>query len=85
VRAILRQVMDIERVYHRDTQSYFSILLDNSNRKTICRLHFNAASQKYIGFIGEDKKEKRHPIAGLNDIYQFADQLKTATESLLTA
>jgi len=85
VRAILRQVVDVERVYYRDAQSYFSILLDDSNRKTICRLHFNAASQKYIGFIGEDKKEKRHPIAGLNDIYQFVNQLKAATEALLAA
>lgn len=83
IRAILRQVIDVSRVYCRDTQSYLAILLDNSNRKTICRLHFNAASQKYIGFIDADKKEKRHPLADLNDIYNFSDQIKSATEQLL--
>ena len=85
IRAILRQAIDVDRVFHRDAQSYFSIILDDSNRKTICRLHFNAASQKYIGFIGDDKKEKRHPISGLNDIYNFSDQIKAATEALLSS
>jgi predicted type IV restriction endonuclease len=83
IRAILRQVADIERVHYRDAQSYFSILLDDSNRKTICRLHFNAVSQKYIGFIDEDKKEKRYPIASLNGIYDFADQIKASALLLL--
>ena len=75
IRAILRQVIDVERVYMRDTQSYFGVILDNSNRKPICRLHFNHA-QKYLGLIDEQKKETRKPIGSLNDIYNFADEIK---------
>jgi len=83
VRAILRLTVDVGRVFHRDAQTYFSILLDDSNRKTICRLHFNAISQKYIGFIGEDKKEKRYPIDGLDGIYELADQIREAAKAVM--
>src|SRR5690606_16607120 len=50
VKAIVRAVVDAKRIVHRDTQSYFGILLDDNNRKPICRLHFNR-SQKYIGLF----------------------------------
>lgn len=74
-RAILREVVDIERVHHRDTKSYFGIILDDSNRKPICRLHLNTA-QKYIGVFDDQKKETRHPISSLDEIYNFSDQIK---------
>jgi len=75
VKAILREIVDPKRIAARDTVSYFGILLDNSNRKTICRLHFNR-KQKYIGLFDQNKNEQRQPINDLNDIYQFAEQLK---------
>jgi len=82
VRAILRQVVDVERVAMRDTKSYFGILLDDNNRKPICRLHFNT-SQKYIGIIDEQKNENRHPIEGLNELYSFADQIRATASNYL--
>ena len=75
IKGILREVVEPDRVAARDTQSYFGILLDDNNRKPICRLHFNR-SQKYLGLIDENKKEERIPIDRLQDIYQFADRLK---------
>lgn len=75
VKAIVRAVVDAKRIVHRDTQSYFGILLDDNNRKPICRLHFNR-SQKYIGVFDREKNETRHPIESVDDIYGFADQLK---------
>lgn len=77
VRAILRPVVDISRLHYRDGQAYFGILLDDNNRRTICRLHLNRA-KKYIGFLGEDRKETRHPLESLDDIYNFTDQLRAA-------
>lgn len=74
VKAILRAKFDVSRITARDTQSYFGILLDDNNRKPLCRLHFNA-KQKYIGIIGEDRKETRHPIETLDDIYGLSDKL----------
>lgn len=75
VKAIVRAVVDAKRIVHRDTKSYFGILLDDNNRKPICRLHFNR-SQKYIGLFDEEKTETRHPISSLDEIYEFAEQLK---------
>ncbi len=76
VKAIIRSVVDSKRIVQRDTQSYFGILLDDNNRKPICRLHFNRL-QKYIGIFDQEKNETRHPISSLDEIYDFADQLKT--------
>ena len=74
VRAIVCQKIAPNRVVHRDTKSYFGILVDDNNRKPICRLHFNA-SQKYIGIFDKDRKETRHPINEVTDIYQFSHNL----------
>jgi hypothetical protein len=75
VRAILREVVDVQRVTMRDTQSYCGILLDDTNRQPICRLHFNRA-QKYLGLFDENKNEERYPIDTLEEIYQYAEHLK---------
>ena len=75
VKALLREVVEPQRIVHRDTISYMGILLDDTNRRPICRLHFNRR-QKYIGLFDAEKTETRHPIDTLDDIYQYADQLK---------
>jgi hypothetical protein len=72
--AILRRKLSIERIAHRDTQSYFGILLDDNNRKPLCRLHLNGGT-KYIGIFDEAKKETRELISSIDDIYQFEDRL----------
>ncbi|WP_054178001.1 type I restriction enzyme HsdR N-terminal domain-containing protein [Trabulsiella odontotermitis] len=80
VKAIIRAVVDVSRINHRDTKSYFGILIDDNNRKPICRLHFNR-SQKYLGLFDIEKNETRHPIETVDDIYSFADVLR-ATAAL---
>ena len=75
VKAIVRDVMDPEKITYRDTKSYMGILYDDNNRKPICRLHFNF-KQKYIGLVDEQKNETRMPIDNLNDIYNYEEQLK---------
>lgn len=82
VKSIVRTVINADRVVHRDSQSYLAILVDDNNRKTICRLHFNR-EQKYIGLLDEQKKETRYPISSLDDIYTHADALRTAAVSLV--
>ncbi|MFL1916985.1 hypothetical protein ACJW8B_16565 [Plesiomonas shigelloides] len=46
VKAILRQKGEVNLIHSRDTQSYFGVLLDDNNRKPLCRLRFNT-KQKY--------------------------------------
>lgn len=79
VKSIVRTIAAPERIGHRDTQSYFGILLDDNNRKPVCRLHFNR-EQKYLGILDADKKETRHAIGKLDDIYGFADALISAAK-----
>ncbi|EKJ99170.1 restriction endonuclease [Rhodopirellula baltica SH28] len=74
VRAILAKHIPIKRVVMRDTKSYCGVLLDDNNRKPICRLHFNSG-QKYIGTFDTDKNETRNPIDQLETIYEFEKQI----------
>ncbi|MCB0502616.1 MAG: type I restriction enzyme HsdR N-terminal domain-containing protein [Bacteroidetes bacterium] len=72
--AILRRKIGKDRIVHRDTQSYFGILLDDNNRKPICRLHLNG-STKYIGLFDQDKKENKVKIETIDDIYRYEKNL----------
>nr|WP_321028749.1 type I restriction endonuclease [Bacteroides nordii] len=75
IKSILRPYIDISRIVYRDAQTYFAILLDDNNRKPICRMYFNSISKKYISTFDENKKETKHEIASLNDIYNFSKEL----------
>lgn len=76
IKSILREIIDADRIVMRDTLSYCGILLDDNNRKPLCRLHFNTG-QYYLGIITDsDKNEERIPIDTLDDIYTYADRLK---------
>tara|TARA_R110000822_G_scaffold220604_5_gene354536 strand:+ start:54 stop:1109 length:1056 start_codon:yes stop_codon:yes gene_type:complete len=79
VLAILRRKLDKSRVVHRDTQSYFGILLDDNNRKPLCRLHLNGGT-KYISLFDENKDEIREGIESIDDIYKYEKQLLKTVE-----
>jgi len=72
--AILRRKIPTSRIVYRDTQSYFGILLDDNNRKPLCRLHLNGG-KKYIGIFDENKKENRELIDKIDDVYNFEEEL----------
>lgn len=76
VKAILREITDSKRVNLRDFKSFCNILLDDNIQKPICRLYFNT-SQKYLGLFDEQKHEERVPIDDLDEIYKYADRLKS--------
>ncbi|WP_067029325.1 type I restriction endonuclease [Allomuricauda sp. CP2A] len=80
VLAILRRKIEKERIVHRDTQSYFGILLDDNNRKPICRLHLNGGT-KYISLFDESKNETKQKIKSVDDIYRFEKQLLATIEN----
>jgi hypothetical protein len=72
--AILRRKLPTSRIVYRDTQSYFGILLDDNNRKPLCRLHLNG-SKKYISHFNDNKNETKTSISSIDDIYQFEKEL----------
>jgi len=80
IKGILRQRIDCSRIYYRDVQSYFSVLIDDSNRKQICRLYLNNP-KKSIGIFNSEKKEIKNELITLNDLYKCADQLLAIAEA----
>lgn len=74
IRAILRKVIDIQRVSERDTRSYFGILLDDNNRKPICRLYLNTG-KKYLATFDANKKEIKHLLDKIDDIYKYETEI----------
>ena len=82
VKSILRQQVGSNRIAYRDAQSYFAILLDDNNRKTICRLYLNG-NRKFVSTFDAAKNEVKNEISSLDDIYNFADSIRATVETYL--
>lgn len=81
VRAMLRETVAAKRIVIRDAQSYCAVLLDDNNRKPICRLRFNNAQKLRIGLFNEKKEEELISLENVDDIFNYADRLKATVES----
>ncbi len=79
VKSIVREVVDSDRIVHRDTIRYMSVVLDNDRRKPICRLHFNRPT-KYLGLFNEEKVHERIELGRIDDIYKYAEQLRATVQ-----
>ncbi len=84
IRAILRDLVSPRRIFIRDAQSYCAILLDDNNRKPLCRLRFNNLQKLRIGFFNDKREEVQKPLDGIDDIYGFTDLLKATLASYLS-
>jgi len=73
IRSILRPSIDVKRIAYRDTQSYMGILVDDNNRKPVCRLHFNGKKKSLTVFDSEGGEKV--DINFLDDIYQHSERL----------
>ena len=83
IRSILRQHINSERITYRDAKQYFSVFIDDSNRKLVCRLYLNSPANKRLTFLDENKKEIHNKIEIIDDIYNYSEQLiETATKYL---
>lgn len=76
IKSILRTSVPPSRIFYRDAQSYFSVLVDDNNRKPVCRLYFNG-KKKQIGIFatGDTKVETKHNLEHLDQIFDFAPAL----------
>lgn len=77
VKAIACSEIPPHRVTQRDSKTYFAVLIDNNNRKTIARLHFNRG-RKFISTFDADKTETQHTITSLDEIYQHAEAIRAS-------
>lgn len=85
IRAILRGVVPAKRVFMRDAQSYCAILLDDNNRRTICRLRFNNTQKLKLGLFNEKREENVVELSSVEDIFDHAEQLKLVVMSYISS
>lgn len=85
LRSILRGVVLPKRIVMRDSQSYCAILLDDNNRKPICRLRFNNEQKLRIGIFNEKREEEQFTIECVDDIHNFSEQLKATASSYIVS
>lgn len=67
IRNLLRDVVPVEDITHKDTESYFGVLYKNNTRKWICRVCLNSANW-FIIVPDENKKDQKFPISSVYDI-----------------
>ena len=72
VKAILRDMVDAKRIVMRDQKSFCAVLLDDNNRKNICRLWFNSA-EKQVGIIDASGQRIRRSIDTIDDIFGLSE------------
>jgi hypothetical protein len=80
VKSILRPVIASDRITYRDAQSYFAILIDDNNRKTVCRLYLDSATNKKIGIMDANKNETVYKISSIDQIYDYSEALMGSIE-----
>ncbi|OUQ08262.1 endonuclease [Erysipelatoclostridium sp. An15] len=74
VKSILRKEIEPQRIFYKDTESYFGILLDNNIRKWILRINLNSRN-KHIIIPDENKKGIRYDIDTIDDIYNYEKEI----------
>jgi hypothetical protein len=75
VRTLMSDIVDPSRITHKDTLSYFGILLDDNIRKWICRVQLKENAKYLIFPTAEKGKATKHAIESLNDIIKFKEDL----------
>jgi hypothetical protein len=82
VKAMLRGKIDSNRISYKDSLNYFSILLDDTVRKTFCRLHFNGKKKFIAVYDNQSRDFTKYEIEKLDDIYRYSEQILSAAETV---
>ena len=84
IKAILRDMVDVKRIFIRDQKTFCAVILDDTNRKNICRLWFNSAD-KQVGIINAAGERVRRPIDTIDDIFGLSEHLRERLSALLAS
>ena len=82
VKSILTEVVEPNKLYYKDTYSYFGILYDNKVTKWVCRV-FLKETARYIIIPDENKNEVRYDINSIQDIYKYKKELLARLDNLI--
>ena len=75
IKAVLRDVIDVRRLGLRSTKYYCGVLLDDNNRRTVCRLILRTSTLRLI-LIDENRSEERIRLEDLDDLFSHADRIR---------
>lgn len=81
VRAIAAKHVPVARITLRDAKSYCAILMDDNNRKPICRLYFNSPTTKSLGVFDAAKNETKLRVVAPTDLYQHVEAIEAAVKA----
>ena len=74
IKNLLKDVVDINDITYKDTESYINILYKANTRKWICRLCLKE-NQKLLLIPDADKKAEKHILSDIYELQQYSDAL----------
>lgn len=74
IKNLLKDVVDINDITYKDTESYINILYKANTRKWICRLRLKE-DQKILFIPDADKNIEKHSLADIYELQQYSDAL----------
>ena len=74
IKNLLKDVVDLQDITYKDTESYINILYKKNTRKWICRLKLTDTVKTLI-VPDEEKKDKKFNLTSVYDLEQYNDLL----------
>lgn len=81
IRAISCELIDIDRLFIRNTESYCNILIDNNKLKTVARMMFNNPNKLRINIF--DDRNEILELEKLSDIYKYIEKIKISISNFI--
>lgn len=81
IKAISCELIDVERLFLRNTQNYCNILIDDNKLKTVARMMFNNPNRLRLNIF--DDKEEVLELSKLADIYKYSNKIKLIINRIL--
>ena len=75
IKALVHDSLGTHDLVHKDTETYFGVLLDGNTRKWICRLQLEG--KKKLILPDDNKKYINFPIESINDLYKYKEELES--------
>lgn len=83
IKSLVRDVVDVSRIFYKDTQSYFGLLLDNKVTKWFVRLYYKE-NVRYIVLRKQNDEIQRIDIENLDSLFALKDNIVESLKLLLT-
>nr|DAU13069.1 MAG TPA: hypothetical protein [Caudoviricetes sp.] len=75
IKALVHDSLGSHELVHKDTESYFGVLLDGNTRKWVCRLQLDG--KKKLILPDDNKKNVNFPLESIDDLYKYKEELES--------